>query len=129
LGNACIFERKWIGWAMLDNLFDIKHDRRLSIYLYRLGFVFWLMYLVLGAPALYAFAHYRNQVGVGCMTLMVVGFSCAMVYDAVNHPQLYEQKKKWLVISYMLLFSCIYFFILKDQGFQLNWTSLLQFRW
>lgn len=110
---------------MLDNLFDIKNDRRLSVYLYRFGFVCWLLYLLLGAPFLQQFVHYRTQVGVMCGTLMVVGFSCAMVYDFFNFPALYEQKKKWLVISYLILFACIYFFLLKDKGF--TWLEVSTF--
>ncbi|WP_409014256.1 hypothetical protein [Dyadobacter sp. NIV53] len=49
---------------MLEGLFDIKNDKRLSMYLYRMGFSMWLMYLVLGAPAMRTYAHYRTDCGV-----------------------------------------------------------------
>lgn len=89
--------------AMLDHLFNIKNDRRLSIYLYRLGFAMWLLYIVMGAPALKAFHHYRTDCGVLSFVLMVVSFSFSMVYDYFNDQMSYRTKKKWLLISYLIL--------------------------
>lgn len=111
---------------MFAGLFNIKNDRRLSAYLYRGGFVFWLVYLVLGSPALHIYGHYRNDAGVLSVVLIVVGFSMSMVYDFFNNRSGYEQKKKWLVISYLILFSFLYFFIFKDKGFQMDWLHILK---
>lgn len=114
---------------MFEGLFDIKNDRRLSVYLYRMGFGMWLMYLVLGAPALASYHHYRTDCGVLSMMMMVVGFSASMVYEYFHHPQVYEQKKKWLFASYLFLAAIIYFLEFKDKTFtpDLDWTWLL--RW
>ena len=97
---------------MLEGLFDIKNDRRLSMYLYRMGFGMWLMYLALGAPALNAYKHYRMDCGVFSIAWMVIGFSASMVYDYFHNREAYEYKKKWLFISYLVLAGVIYFFIL-----------------
>lgn len=94
---------------MLEGLFDIKNDRRLSVYLYRTGFGMWLMYLILGAPALHAYVHYRQDCGLLCFAFMIFGFSASMVYDYFHHRDQYEVKKKWLFISYVVLAGVIYF--------------------
>jgi 4-hydroxybenzoate polyprenyltransferase len=108
---------------VLDELFDIKNDRRMSVYLYRLGFGMWLMYLVLGAPAVRAYAHYRTGCGVLCFALMIFGFSASMVYDYFHQRESFEQKKKWLFISYVLLAAIIYFleFGTPHNLLNLNW--------
>lgn len=93
---------------MLDQLFDIKNDRRLSMYLYRLGFGMWLLYLVLGAPAMRAYVHYRSECGILCFALMIVGFTASMVYDYFHQRDAFEQRKKWLFISYLFLAIIIY---------------------
>lgn len=112
---------------MLDQLFDIKNDRRLSMYLYRLGFGMWLLYLVLGAPAMRAYAHYRSECGILCFALMIIGFSAAMVYDYFNQRDAFEQKKKWLFISYVILAGVIYFMEFDGKGNPLDFSSLLRF--
>jgi 4-hydroxybenzoate polyprenyltransferase len=99
---------------VLDQLFDIKNDRRLSMYLYRMGFGMWLLYLILGAPAMRTYAQYRTDCGVLCFVLMIVGFTASMVYDYFHQRDAYEQKKKWLFVSYVLLAGIIYF--LESQG-------------
>lgn len=111
---------------VLDELFDIKNDRRLSMYLYRLGFGMWLMYLVLGAPAVRAYVHYRAGCGVLCFALMIFGFSASMVYDYFHHREAYEHKKKWLFIGYVMLAAIIYFVEFKGQLNQLNFNWLLR---
>jgi hypothetical protein len=97
---------------VLEGLFDIKNDRRLSVYLYRMGFGMWLMYLALGAPALHTYKHYRLDCGVFSVVWMVTGFSASMVYDYFHNREAYEYKKKWLFISYLVLAGIVYFFIL-----------------
>lgn len=101
---------------MLDHLFDIKNDRRLSVYLYRMGFGMWLMYLVLGAPALHVYKHYRTDCGVYSFVLMVAGFSAAMVYDYFHNREAYEYKKKWLFVSYLILALVLYFIEFRQPG-------------
>lgn len=98
----------------------------MSAYLYRSGFAFWLIYLVLGSPALHPYAHYRSDAGILSVVLIVVGFSMSMVYDFFHHRREYEQKKKWLVISYLILFSILYFFLFRDKGFKMDWLHVLQ---
>jgi 4-hydroxybenzoate polyprenyltransferase len=100
---------------VLEGLFDIKNDRRLSVYLYRVGFGLWLMYLVLGAPALHTYLHYRQNCGLLSFALMIFGFTASMVYDYVHHHDQYEMKKKWLFISYVVLAGIIYFLEFRGQ--------------
>ena len=111
---------------MLDQIFDIKNDRRLSMYLYRIGFGMWLLYLVLGAPAMRAYLQYRNDCGVLCFVLMIFGFSASMVYDYFHQREAFEQKKKWLFISYALLAAIIYFLEFEGKGNPVDLTSLLR---
>lgn len=105
---------------MLEGLFDIKNDRRLSVYLYRMGFGMWLLYLILGAPALHAYAHYRQDCGVLSFAMMIFSFSASMVYDYFHHHDQYEIKKKWLFISYIVLAGVIYFIEFRGKV-DLNW--------
>ncbi|OIN57584.1 hypothetical protein [Arsenicibacter rosenii] len=98
-----------------SDLFDIKNDRRLSVYLYRLGFGFWLLYIVSGARFMHAFSVYRTDFGVFSFFLMVLGLSTSMVYDYYHQPLEFDQKKKWLIISYVALAGVIYFFILRNR--------------
>ena len=111
---------------MLEGLFDIKNDRRLSMYLYRMGFGMWLMYLVLGAPAMSAYAQYRTDCGIFCFILMIVGFSASMVYDYFHNKEAYEQKKKWLFMSYIILTGIIYFLVFDGKQDLLNFNWLLR---
>lgn len=111
---------------MLDQLFDIKNDRRLSVYLYRLGFGAWLLYLILGAPAMHGYAHYRSECGVLCFALMIIGFSAAMVYEYFHEREAFEQKKKWLFISYVILAAIIYFLEFKGNVNPIDLTWVLR---
>jgi surface polysaccharide O-acyltransferase-like enzyme len=110
---------------MFAGIFDIKNDRRLSVYLYRMGFGMWLLYLIIGAPALRAYRHYRTDVGILCILLMVIGFSASMVYEYFHNYEVYQQKKKWLIISYLFLASVIYFIELRTHTFNWDWASLV----
>jgi hypothetical protein len=112
---------------VLEGLFDIKNDRRLSMYLYRMGFGMWLMYLVLGAPAMSAWAHYRTDCGLLCFVLMIFGFSASMVFDYFHERNAFEQKKKWLFISYILLAAVLYFIEFDGRENLLNFKWLLRF--
>ena len=101
---------------MNDKLFDIKNDRRLSSYLYRMGFGSWLLYILLGAPFLQEFVIYRTYCAVMCVFLMVSGLSTSMYYDYYHAHEVFEQKKKWLIFSYLILGLVLYFFVLKDKA-------------
>ena len=37
-----------------------------------------------------------------------------MIYDYHHHPAEFDQKKKWLAVSYLILAGLIYFFILRS---------------
>ncbi|MCF2493847.1 hypothetical protein NFI80_24365 [Dyadobacter chenhuakuii] len=97
------------------------------MYLYRMGFGMWLMYLVLGAPALHTFKHYRQDCGLLSFALMIFGFTASMVYHYFHHHDQYEMKKKWLFISYVVLAGIIYFleFKGKGSGIDFNWILSL----
>ena len=107
----------------MEGIFDIKNDRRLSMYLYRMGFGMWLMYLVLGAPALHTYTHYRQNCGLLSFVLMIFGFTASMVYDYFHHHDQYETKKKWLFISYVILAGIIYFLEFRGKG------NVIDFNW
>ena len=92
-----------------------------------MGFGFWLLYLVLGAPALHIYKHYREDAGLLCILLMVFGFSASMVYEYFHHPEHYVQKKKWLLVSYLFLAVVIYILEFQEKGVHLDWTWVL--RW
>lgn len=98
-----------------DDLFDLKNDRRLSMYLYRAGFGLWLLYIVSGARFMHSLRIYRTDFGVFSFFLMVMGLSASMIYDYYHHPIEFAQKKKWLAISYLVLACLIYFFILHNE--------------
>lgn len=87
------------------DLFDIKNDRRLSMYLYRMGFAVWLLYLVLGGRfvALAPYFYYRTDVGIAAAMFMQAGLFASMVYDYYHFPHEFEQKRKWLLIAYVLI--------------------------
>jgi len=112
---------------VLEGLFDIKNDKRLSMYLYRMGFGMWLMYLILGAPALRSYLHYRTDCGILCFVLMISAFSASMVYDYFHERSAYEQKKKWLFISYALLAGIVYFFIFEGKQNMIDLKWLVRF--
>ncbi|RIV25539.1 hypothetical protein DYU11_09595 [Fibrisoma montanum] len=98
-----------------EDLFDLKNDRRLSVYLYRAGFGCWLLYILSGAHFLHALRMYRTDFGIFSFFLMVLGLSASMIYDYHHHPAEFEQKKKWLAVGYLVLAGLIYFLILRDQ--------------
>ena len=103
-----------------DDLFDLKNDRRLSAYLYRAGFGAWLLYIVSGARFMQPVSVYRTDFGVFSFFLMVMGLSASMIYDYYHHPTEFEQKKKWLAVSYVVLAALIYVFILHHEPASLN---------
>lgn len=98
-----------------DDLFDLKNDRRLSVYLYRAGFGCWLLYIVSGARFMQSVHTYRTDFGVFAFFLMVMGLSASMIYDYYHHPAEFDQKKKWLAISYLVLAGLVYFLILNKE--------------
>lgn len=102
-----------------DDLFDLKNDRRLSVYLYRAGFGAWLLYIVSGARFMQSVSTYRTDFGVFAFFLMVMGLSASMIYDYYHNQVEFEQKKKWLAFSYLVLAGLIYFFILHNEGISL----------
>ena len=108
---------------MSDKLFDLKNDRRLSVYLYRAGFGFWLLYILMGARFMQEFVTYRTDCAIFSFFLMVMALSASMYYDYHHHPAEFEQKKKWLVVMYMVLAGLIYFFIIRKEP--LNIAQLL----
>lgn len=103
-----------------DDLFDLKNDRRLSVYLYRAGFGAWLLYVLAGARFMEPVRMYRTDFGVFSFFLMVMGLSASMIYDYYHHPAEFEQKKKWLAFSYVVLAALIYFFILHHETISLD---------
>lgn len=98
-----------------EHLFDIKNDRRLSVYLYRAGFGNWLLYIASGARLLHTLLPYRTDFGIFAFFLMVMGLSTAMVYDYYHDPAGFGQKKKWLLVSYAVLAGLVYFVLLRHQ--------------
>ena len=103
-----------------DDLFDLKNDRRLSVYLYRAGFGAWLLYIVSGARFMQSVRVYRTDFGVFSFFLMVLGLSASMIYDYYHHPTEFAQKKKWLAFSYLVLAGLVYFFILHNEPIALE---------
>ena len=103
-----------------DDIFDLKNDRRLSVYLYRAGFGAWLLYIVSGARFMQSVQIYRTDFGVLSFFLMVMGLSASMIYDYYHNPTEFAQKKKWLAISYLVLGGLIYFFILNNKPVSLE---------
>ena len=94
------------------DLFDLKNDPRLSVYLYRAGFGCWLLYILAGVPLLAQFRLYRTDLGMASFCMMIAGLTASMVYDYHHNTLLFEQKKKWLAIGYVLLAGLIYFVVL-----------------
>jgi hypothetical protein len=97
----------------MSELFDVKNDRRLSVYMYRLGFALWLLYILMGAPFLHHYAAYRTDCALLCGFCMVTAVSASLFYDYHHHPAEFEQKKKWLIVGYAVLAAGLYWFILK----------------
>ncbi len=92
------------------DIFDIKNDRRLSVYLYRMGFATWVLYLILGGRfvALTPYLHYRTDVGIAAAVLMQMGLFASMVYDYYHFRAEFSQKRKWLLIGYALVAGLVY---------------------
>lgn len=103
-----------------EDLFDLKNDRRLSVYLYRAGFGAWLLYIVSGARFMQSVNTYRTDFGVFAFFLMVMGLSASMIYDYYHHPAEFAQKKKWLAVSYLVLAGLVYFLILHNKPVSLQ---------
>ncbi|GAB2576132.1 hypothetical protein [Spirosoma areae] len=103
-----------------DDLFDLKNDRRLSVYLYRAGFGAWLLYILSGARFMQSVRMYRTDFGVFSFFLMVLGLSASMIYDYYHHPAEFAHKRKWLAFSYLVLAGLIYFFILHNDPIALE---------
>lgn len=99
---------------MFDNIFDIKNDRRLSVYLYRMGFGTWLVYILLGASFLKEYAPYRTNCAFLCGFMMISGLTASMIYDYYHHPAVFEQRKKWLLLTYLVLALLLYFLVLRE---------------
>lgn len=94
--------------GMFEGLFDIKNDRRLSIYLYRAAIVIWGLYLLAGAPVLLKMAEYRTPLGLLSALMLVLSFAAHMVYEYVHHRAAYQLKKKWLFIGTIFAAVLIY---------------------
>ncbi|MBO0950665.1 hypothetical protein [Fibrella forsythiae] len=105
-----------------NDLFDLKNDPRLSVYLYRAGFGCWLLYIMAGAPILASLRFYRTDLGMLSFCMMIAGLTASMVYDYHHNVALFTQKKKWLAIGYGILAALVYFVILghKSPGLP-NW--------
>ncbi len=103
-----------------EDIFDLKNDRRLSVYLYRMGFGCWLFYIVCGAQFMYSLSLYRTDVGIFSFFLMVMSLSASMIYDYHHDTTAFGQKKKWLAISYAVLACLVYLFILRDKPVSLQ---------
>lgn len=105
---------------MSENFFDAKNDRRLSVYLYRLGFGLWLAYILLGARFMQEYAMYRTHCALLCAFMMVAGLSASLYHDYHHDYAEFEKKKKLLILSYLLLAGLLYFFVFKDSDFSLS---------
>ena len=104
------------------DLFDLKNDPRLSMYLYRAGFCCWLLYIMAGVPMLAQLRFYRTDLGIASFVMMVAGLTASMVHDYHHNRHLFGQKKKWLAIGYFLLAGLIYFVVLGHKSPALpNW--------
>jgi hypothetical protein len=111
---------------MFDGIFDIKNDRRLSIYLYRFGMLVWCLYLVAGMPALTYLAAYRNSIGLFSALLLVMAFLAHMAFESTHHKAAYHQKRKWLFIG--TIFACVWVYVMEfgAPSFPLLWVKLLE---
>lgn len=105
---------------MSDKLFDVKNDRRLSVYLYRAGFGFWLLYILMGARFMEQLSLYRTDCALFSFFLMVMALSASMYYDYHHHPAEFEQKKKWLIAMYLVLAGLVYVFLLRKEPLDLS---------
>ncbi|MCU0338440.1 MAG: hypothetical protein MUE30_01035 [Spirosomaceae bacterium] len=107
---------------MSENFFDAKNDRRLSVYLYRLGFGLWLGYILLGASFMNEYAAYRTHCALLCAFMMVAGLSASLYHDYYHDHAEFEKKKKLLIVTYLLLAVLLYFFVFKDSNFSFSFA-------
>lgn len=110
---------------MFEGLFNIKNDRRLSVYLYRSGLLAWAAYLLAGAPALSGFAEYRNEIGLLSGLMLILAFAAHMVYESVHHKQAYHLKKKWLFIGTIFVTVLVYVMEFGAPSLPQLWIKLL----
>ncbi len=110
---------------MFEGLFDIKNDRRLSVYLYRSGVLAWCLYLFAGAPALSILSEYRNHIGVLSGLTLILAFGTHMVYESVHHKSAYQQKKKWLFIGTIFAGVLVYVMEFGAPSLPQLWIKLL----
>src|SRR5690606_37363228 len=94
--------------GMFEGLFDIRNDRRLSIYLYRAGLLTWCLYLPGGTDRLLLLSEYRNTVGLLSGLLLILAFVAHMAYESVHHKAAYHTKKKWLLIGTVFIAVLVY---------------------
>ncbi|GAA4441676.1 hypothetical protein GCM10023091_27300 [Ravibacter arvi] len=111
---------------MFEGLFDIKNDRRLSIYLYRSGMLIWCLYLVAGSPSLIILAEYRDVIGVLSGLILILAFGTHMVYESVHHRTAYQQKKKWLLIGTVFVSVLVYVMAFGAPSLPQLWLKILQ---
>ncbi len=110
---------------MFEGLFDIKNDRRLSIFLYRSGLLTWGAYLLAGAPVLFSIAEYRNLIGLLSGLLLILAFAAHMVYESVHHKPAYQQKKKWLLIGTVFVSVLVYVMEFGAPSLPQLWVKIL----
>lgn len=110
---------------MFEGLFNIKNDRRLSIYLYRLGLLTWCVYLLAGAPSFRLLAGYRNDIGLISGLMLILAFGAHMVYESVHHKVAYQQKKKWLLIGTVFVAVLVYVMEFGAPSLPQLWVKLL----
>lgn len=93
---------------MFEGIFNIRNDRRLSIYLYRAGLLIWCLYLLGGAPQLTFLVQNRNSIGILSGLLLILAFGMHMVYESVHHKAAYQLKKKWFFIGTIFISVLVY---------------------
>lgn len=112
---------------MFEGLFNIRNDRRLSIYLYRAGLLIWCLYLLGGAPNITVLAENRNIIGILSALLLVLAFGTHLAYESAHHKAAYQQKKKWLVIGTIFIFVLVYVMEFGAPSLHEVWIKLLDF--
>ncbi len=110
---------------MFEGLFDIKNDRRLSIFLYRSGLMAWCAYLLAGAPVLVSIVEYRSLIGLFSGLLLILAFAAHMVYESVHHKSAYQQKKKWLLIGTVFVSVLVYVMEFGAPSLPQLWVKIL----
>lgn len=113
--------------VMFEGLFNIRNDRRLSIYLYRGGLLIWCLYLLGGAPNITVLAENRNIIGLLSGLLLILAFCTHMVYESTHHKAAYQQKKKWLFIGTIFIFVLVYVMEFGTPSFHQVWIKILDY--